>query len=182
VNGRRIVGARLQRDSHADPSASIWVCSDSRGCVVWCVGGVRGEDPRSDNTNSGKEQQSEWAPSRRGSWSDILGVPQRRRTTSFVIMYALSSFITTKQHPRPRVVVMLSLVSPSDSSIESNKCRAKIPVCVKALKRADIVLDWGVRRTIHYDSKTVSVWRTGSRDSQPHEITCDTVKFNTVFG
>jgi hypothetical protein len=56
-------------------------------------------------------------------------------------MYALSSFSTIKYHPRPRVVVMLSPVSPSDFSIESNKCRAKIPDCVKALKRADIMLD-----------------------------------------
>jgi hypothetical protein len=101
-------------------------------------GGVRGEDPRSDNTNSGKEQQSEWTLSRRGSWSRILG----RGTTSFVKMYVLSSFTTIEYRPRPRVVVMLSPVSPSDFSIESSKCRAKIPYCVKALKRADIVLDW----------------------------------------
>jgi hypothetical protein len=97
------------------------------------VGGVRGEDPRSDNTNSGKEQQSEWTLPRRGSWSGVLG----RGTTSFVIMYALSSSSTIKYH-----VVMLSPASLGDFPIESDKCRAKIPDCVKALKRADIVLDW----------------------------------------
>lgn len=69
-------------------------------------------DPRGENTHLGKEQQSEWAQSRRGSWSDILGFPQNQRTTSFV-MYVLSRFTSIEHHHR--VVVMLSAIIPSDS-------------------------------------------------------------------
>jgi hypothetical protein len=141
------------------------VSRESReGTYVMCRWGWRRWIYGAITQNPGKEQQSEWALSRRGSWLDILGNPQHRRTTSFVTMYALSSFTWIQHHTRPRVVVMLSAVSPSDSSIVSNKCRAKIPDCVKALKRADIVLDLGVRRTCHYNSTTVPVWRAGSRD------------------
>jgi hypothetical protein len=63
-----------------------------------------------------------------GPWSDLLGNLQHRRTTSFVIVYALSSFTSIGDHHiRPRVVVMLSAVSPSESSIASDECWAKTP-------------------------------------------------------
>jgi hypothetical protein len=86
--------------------------------VVWCINGVSRDDPQGDITNLGKEQQSEWAPFRRGSWSDTLGFPMRQITTSFV-MYALSRFHSIEQ--RPKLVVMLNGVSPSDCSIVSNE-------------------------------------------------------------
>jgi hypothetical protein len=66
VNGRRVV----EPSRHVRNVIATQIQVPAYGYVVtregvWCVGGVRGDDPRSDNTNLGKEQQSEWASSRR---------------------------------------------------------------------------------------------------------------------
>ena len=66
MNGRRVV----ESSGHVRNVIATHIQVPAYGYVVtrtdvWCVGGVRGDDPQSDNTHLGKEQQSGWDPSRR---------------------------------------------------------------------------------------------------------------------